>query len=155
MTRRASVAITVGLLLSLVSLGHAAAAPEDLANDIAAEIVSPFCPGVTLENCPSDRAVALRARIESWAEQGWDRDRILLALEDLYGESIRALPPKSGSGLGAWLAPLLALAGGAVLAAVLIRRWTRGRPDGDPIATVPAETKARLNEELDALRGRS
>jgi cytochrome c-type biogenesis protein CcmH len=153
--RRAALALASGVISCLVMTSAAYAAPEDVANSIAAEIMSPFCPGVTLENCPSDRAVALRARIESWAADGWDEERILTALEDQYGESIRALPSPSGSGLGAWLAPIGALAGGLVVAALLARRWTRARP-ARSVATVeiPPETRTRLNDELDALRGR-
>ena len=142
-------------LLVCVNAGAARASGEDLANTIAAEIMSPFCPGVTLENCPSDKAVELRARIQSWAEQGWGKDRIMAELEDLYGQSIRAIPPKSGTGLWAWLAPGLAVLAGLAAAAVLARRWTRrGRTDSRNAAPVPAETRARLAEELDALRGR-
>ena len=154
MTRVAASAVLVAITLSTFAAGPARASAEDLANTIAAEIMSPFCPGVTLENCPSDRAVELRARIQSWAEDGWDKERILAELEDLYGASIRALPPKSGSGLWAWLAPAIAVIAGAAAATVLTRKWTkRERDDGAPPAIAP-ETRARINEELDALRGR-
>jgi len=37
----------------------AAAAPEDVANDISNEIMSPFCDGVTLHDCPSQEALDL------------------------------------------------------------------------------------------------
>ena len=154
--KRAAGMILLALSLAGATVGPARAAPEDLANEIAAEIMSPFCRGVTLENCPSDRAVELRARIQSWAAQGWDKERILAELEDQFGRSIRAVPPKSGAGLWAWLAPGLAVLAGLAVAVVLTRRWTkRGRDDthagGPPVA---AGTRARLNDELDALRGR-
>jgi cytochrome c-type biogenesis protein CcmH/NrfF len=142
--------------MAVVPLSTARAAPEDLANEIAAKVMSPFCPGVTLENCPSDKAAALRARIQSWAENGWGEDRILAELVELYGDPIRAVPPASGSGLWAWLAPALALAGGAALAVALARRWTRAPDDPSSKAApvVPPETRARLEDELNALRGR-
>ena len=147
----------LGVALVCLVAGPAKASPEEVANDIAAKVMSPFCPGVTLENCPSDKAVALRDRIESWAERGWDEDRIMAELVDLYGDPIRATPPASGSGLWAWLAPALALGAGAILAGVLSRRWTRRAevtPEEDDGSRLSAETRARLNEELDALRGR-
>ena len=150
----ASVALAAVLVCSLA--GPAGASAEDLANEIAAKVMSPFCPGVTLENCPSDKAVALRARIESWAQDGWGEERILDELVELYGDPIRALPPARGSGLWAWLAPGIALLGGAALAITLARRWT-GRPGvtvDDEVVELPTETRARIKEELDALRGR-
>lgn len=156
MTRRLAIVALVSL--ALWSPQRAGAAPEDLANEIAAKIMSPFCPGVTLENCPSDKAVALRERIETWAAQGWGEERIMAELVDLYGDPIRATPPARGWGLWAWLAPGLAVGGGAAVAVALTRRWTRrgsGVPEDDYDALVPAETRARLDEELRALRGRS
>jgi cytochrome c-type biogenesis protein CcmH/NrfF len=141
--------------IALAPVNVAGAAPEDLANEIAAKVMSPFCPGVTLENCPSDKAVALRARIESWAENGWDEDRIMAELVDLYGDPIRAVPPASGSGLWAWLAPGVAVLGGAALVTWLARRWARRPPaSNDELPVVGAETRARIDKELDALRGR-
>jgi cytochrome c-type biogenesis protein CcmH len=154
--RRTSVAAVLGVVLVCAVAGPARASAEDLANEISAKIMSPFCPGVTLENCPSDRAVALRDRIEGWAEDGWGEQRIMAELVDLYGEPIRALPPAGGAGLWAWLAPGIALLAGAALAVSLARKWSaRPGPRAEEEAvTVSAETRARLNEELDALRGR-
>jgi cytochrome c-type biogenesis protein CcmH/NrfF len=153
--RRAGASLAAAAVLVCALIGPARASAEDLANEIAAKVMSPFCPGVTLENCPSDKAVALRARIESWAQDGWGEERIMDELVELYGDPIRALPPARGSGLWAWLAPGIALLGGAVLAIALARRWS-GRPratTSDDAAAVSAETRARLKEELDALRG--
>jgi cytochrome c-type biogenesis protein CcmH len=154
--KRAIAPMALAIAFACMSIVPASAAPDDLANEIAAKIMSPFCPGVTLENCPSDKAVALRERIEGWAQQGWDEGEIMARLVDLYGDPIRALPPASGTGLWAWIAPALALLAGAGIATVLARRWTK-RPATQPdreATVVPAETRARLNEELDALRGR-
>ena len=47
-------------LMTLVVLALAgpvsAQSPEDLANDISQKVMSPFCPGVTLHDCPSQSA---------------------------------------------------------------------------------------------------
>ncbi|HEY7874065.1 MAG TPA: cytochrome c-type biogenesis protein CcmH [Actinomycetota bacterium] len=154
MRRQGAITAAAVLFACAALAGTAHASPEDVANSIAAEIMSPFCPGVTLENCPSDRAVELRARIESWAADGWDEERILTELEGLYGQSIRALPRPSGSGLGAWAVPIVALVAGIGVAAYLARRWTRGRPEAVAVADIPPETRTRIDEELDALRAR-
>ena len=155
MRRAVACAFAVALVCA-VAAAPALAAPDDVANEIAGEVMSPFCPGVTLENCPSNAAVELRARITSWAEMGWSKERIMDRLVDEYGPTIRAIPPKSGSGLWAWLAPALALLLGGGLAALFARRWSgkthdAPAPDGD----LSAELKARVDSELRSLRGQT
>jgi cytochrome c-type biogenesis protein CcmH len=131
------------------------AAPEDVANAVAQEVMSPYCPGVTLHDCPSSSAQEMREEIAGWARAGMTKDEILGRLEDEFGPSIRAVPRGRG-GLFAWLLPAVALAAGAGAAAVLARRWTRRRVEAPPPApTVPPEAAARLNAELDRLRAES
>jgi cytochrome c-type biogenesis protein CcmH len=134
----------------------AAAAPEDVANAVAQEVMSPYCPGVTLHDCPSSSAQDMRAEIEAWAEGGMTKEQILDRLEAEFGPSIRAVPRAEGSGLLAWLLPGVAVVVGAALAVVLARRWAR-RPvvPAVPAVPVPAEAGARLNAELDRLRRES
>lgn len=134
----------------------AAASPEDVANSVALEVMSPYCPGVTLHDCPSSSAREMRSEIAAWAEDGMTKDAILARLEDEFGPSIRAVPSAGGSRLLAWLLPALALVAGAALAAVLARRWAKRPPA--PVAPgvpVPAEAGARLSAELDQLRRES
>ena len=155
--RRASVALTGIVLFIALGGGPASASPEDLATSIASEVMSPFCPGVTLENCPSDAAAALRTRIVSWAEDGQTRSQIMDRLVDEYGVTIRALPPAEGSGLWAWLAPGIAVLVGALVAGVLARRWSRRRrdaSDSEPVE-LPGDMRARLDDELRVLRSES
>ena len=148
-------ALFAGVLLVL-ALGapYARASADDIATSISNEVESPFCPGVTLENCPSDAAAALRAKIVERAEAGWSKGRIMGWLEDEYGVSIRAVPPTSGSGLGAWLAPGVAVLAGALLIAALMRRWTKRRrgPDTEERPALTGEMRARIDDELRALR---
>lgn len=152
--KRAAAMALAGLLLCNLVAGVALAASDDVANDVAGEVMSPFCPGVTLENCPSDAAVALRARIAAWAERGWSKQRIVDELVAEYGATIRAVPPASGSGLWAWIAPALALLAGAAAAGFIARRWSRHpRPSAPVGAAVSPEIRARLDDELRTLRG--
>ncbi len=153
--------LSVALFLMLAIAAPAIAAPEDMANDIAAEIMSPYCPGVTLHDCPSAEADQLRARIIGWAEAGWSKSRIMAQLESEFGSTIRATPARERGGLTAWALPLLAVLLGSLLAAVLARRWTRAR-DGErqlgATATardglaMSAEDRRRLDAELGVLR---
>jgi len=149
----------VGIAAVFISLAvavPAAAAPQDVANDISQNIMSPFCPGVTLHDCPSDSAVALRDRITEWAEDGLTRAQIMDRLILEYGDTIRAEPPRSGSGLVAWLLPVLAALGAAGITWKLLRRWAHGPEtpggSGPDVHVTPADRR-RLDAELDKLRG--
>jgi cytochrome c-type biogenesis protein CcmH/NrfF len=130
------------------------AAPEDVANSISREVMSPFCPGVTLHDCPSDTSLALRSRIEAWAVDGWSRERIMNELEEQYGPSIRAVPGVGGSGLGAWLVPGLAVGLGGTLLYLLLQRWTHRHPA--PAVSVGSGAtfteRDRIESELQRLR---
>ena len=141
---------TVAMFLVALLAAPALAAPEDVANDVASTIMSPFCKGVTLHDCPSAAAADLRERIEAWADQGWSKDRIIDELESEYGSRIRATPETSGWGLIAWLLPLAILGLGLVTAWVLARRWiTRPRPES---AAITSHDHHRIEGELAALR---
>ena len=115
--------------------------------------MSPFCPGVTLHDCPSDAAIDLRARIERWARAGLSDDAIVARLSAQYGPAIAAAPSRSGPGWVAWLLPVAALVGGAAAAAAMLRRWSRARSDaggrGGPLGP---EDRARLDAELAELK---
>jgi cytochrome c-type biogenesis protein CcmH/NrfF len=119
---KASAAAAVVVLLLLAS--PAAANPADVANDIAAKVMSPFCAGVTLHDCPSAQAQALRDRIERWARQGQSEDQILARLEADYGVGIRSMPPAGDGGWLAWAFPGAGLLVGLVLGWMLLKRWT-------------------------------
>ncbi|MGH2776832.1 MAG: cytochrome c-type biogenesis protein [Actinomycetota bacterium] len=134
--------------------------PEDIANDISNKVNSPFCPGVTLHDCPSPSALDMRDRIEGYARQGMDESAIMERLEAEYGQSIRAEPSSEGAGILVWILPSVAVFAGGVLAWMLVRRWTSRRPQRiveSPQATVElsASERQRLDAELGRLRRES
>ena len=148
----------VALLATALVLGVSAPAladPQDIANDISREMVSPFCPGITLHDCPSDSSHDLRRRITAWAEDGMSKDQIWQRLEDEYGSDIRAIPSTSGSGLWAWVMPIGAGVAGLALLVFLTTRWSRKPKDqaSDEGGIEPTpEQRRRLDVELAALR---
>jgi cytochrome c-type biogenesis protein CcmH/NrfF len=141
---RAAAAAVVALLL-LAS--PAAAAPEDVANDIASKVMSPFCPGVTLHDCPSAAAQALRDRIERWARQGLSEDQILDSLEADYGVAVRSTPPAGDGGWLAWALPGAALLVGLVLGWLLLRRWTNAATRGREEESMERARKGPVGRE--------
>lgn len=132
-----------------------AATPEDVANDISTQVMSPFCAGVTLHDCPSQEAVDLREEIEDWVHAGMTRAQILERLEQDFGAGVRAAPPVGGSGLGAWVVPAMGAIAGATLAAGLVRRWAQrsGRhEDYDLEKHLSSGDRRRLERELSAFK---
>ena len=138
----------VGFLVLIAA--PAAAAPEDVANDVADEVMSPYCDGVTLHDCPSAAASELRVEIEEWARRGWSKARIVAELEDRFGERIHATPQNS-EGTAAWLLPLMAVLAGTALVGVLVARWVgSSRPENDD--PIEPAYHAAVERELAALR---
>jgi len=145
--------LLVGVTLLLTAAPAVAAAPEDLANRIAGEVMSPYCPGVSLHDCPSAAALDLRADIESWARQGMTHDEIIARLQAEFGPTIVGVPPRSGGGLLVWLLPGAVLAAGLVGAFLLSRRWTPGDGGSPPVGR-RSDDQQRLEAELLGVRER-
>ena len=138
----------------LALAGPALADPQDVASDISREMVSPYCPGVTLHDCPSDSSHELRRQIAGWAESGMTEDEIWQRLEAEFGSDIRATPSTSGSGLWAWLLPIAAGLAGVALLVLLATKWSRkGAAESAAVdPDVTPEQRRRLDVELAALR---
>lgn len=140
---RAVVAVAIVLVLA----SPAGAAPEDVANRLSNEIMSPFCPGVTLHDCPSPEADDLRAQIRDWSQQGWSEDQIMAELMAEYGPGISAVPPDDVGGLAPWLLPVLVAAGGLAFTGMLARRWTKAREQDRARHELEERRSARITPE--------
>ena len=91
-------------------------------NRMIAEIMSPYCHGLTLDDCPTQGATELRNEIRAWLMQGRSEDAILDELVLRFGPSILGAPRMSGMGLVAWLVPPLAMFLGTIGVVVYLRR---------------------------------
>jgi cytochrome c-type biogenesis protein CcmH/NrfF len=139
------------LLLILMTSGTAhAQSPEDVAARVSEEVMSPFCDGVTLHDCPSGAADALRRRIVSMARSGMTEEQIVSALKTEYGNRIEPSPDNPLS----WTVPATAALAGIALIIVLARRWTSRDATGD-LPPISEGDRARLEAELGAHRGQS
>jgi len=139
---------------------------EDTFQRLQISIMSPYCQGLTLADCPTSGAVAMRERIHAWLEEGRSAEWIVDELAGEYGEWIRSAPRFAGFGLLAWLAPGAALILGAVWVGGYMRRNTKPQADesGDAVEAQAAaqpqasaedearrrEIEKRVEEELDA-----
>jgi cytochrome c-type biogenesis protein CcmH/NrfF len=140
--------VCAAIVIALLCATPALADPDDIAARISNEVMSPFCDGVTLHDCPSDEADELRREIAAWAEQGMSEDAIFERLEREYGV-VRGSPDSPA----AWLLPAVAALGGIAVVVGLARRWTR-KPADEALPVSPDE-RARIDAELGAYRGGS
>ncbi|HVF54269.1 MAG TPA: cytochrome c-type biogenesis protein CcmH [Actinomycetota bacterium] len=134
-----------GVVLGTAPVDAASTDPQDVATRVAQEIMSPFCPGLTLHDCPSDAAADLRDRIVEMASAGASESEIIAELEREYGPGIRAVPESTSFGLLAWMVPLIFVIAGIGVVLFAARRLSRSRiPEGEePISPAEREQVAR------------
>ncbi len=126
---------------------------------ITHSVMSPFCPGLLLADCPSEYARELRVEIEARVTKGESADAIEGDLVRRFGEQIRTEPGFYGIGVLAWLGPPVA----AVIGLLVIVRTARAAMAAAAAATTAAQTpdgqalrlgdamEHRLQDELDEL----
>jgi len=161
---RLAIALAVAALLA----GPLAAAADEGAGEsgygyaLAHELMSPYCPGRTLAACPSEQAAELRQWILLQEAAGATREEVVATLEARFGEVIRSSPEAEGWGLAAWLLPGAAVAAGALMVWLVLRRMVRpaaspaarGRvpdsPGSSAASRVPPPDEAELERLVDA-----
>lgn len=117
------------------------------ADAVAARTMSPFCPGLTLDECPSSQAALLRARIRERVRDGNTNAQIDHWLVSNYGPSVLGRPASRAS----WLVPLVALSAGAALLTLGITRWRRSTVKATAALQEPAgsaELHAQFEQEF-------
>ena len=138
MTRALAIAVLLGGLLA----GATFAAPPNAA-DLEAELVCPVCE-TTLDQSNAPVAERMKTFIRVRIAAGDSEQEIKDALVAEFGPGVLAEPPGGGFGLLAWLLPLVAVIGGAIAVALLVRAWSRRSPPAEPEAE-------RLDPELERL----
>jgi cytochrome c-type biogenesis protein CcmH len=141
------------VVLLVLSLHSAAIAQKW--QDVAADLMSPACPGRTLLNCTSGQAEQWRELIRQKLAQGETKEQIIQYFVGIRGEEILAAPPKHGFALTAWLFPILVILNGAGLVVVLTYRWARKRSTEDESnAATISDTASQQTASLDPYRAR-
>jgi cytochrome c-type biogenesis protein CcmH/NrfF len=121
--RLATMLSAVGVLL-LAGASWADAEPEGWAYELASQLMSPYCPGRTLSECPSPQAATLRMWIIVQESAGRPKDEVLEELYARFGDQLRGAPRAEGFGIAAYAIPVLAFLGGGILVWVFLRRHT-------------------------------
>ena len=144
----------VGSALVLLLLGVAWALPAPGADEksgwgyqLSKEVMSPYCPGRALSDCPSPQAGELRQWIVEQENAGVSRSEVEQELFRVFGDQLLQAPRAEGMGLMAYLIPALAFAAGGALVVFFLRRQRSSIGGGEP---APAPT-APLDPDLEQL----
>ncbi len=140
--------LCVVALLTTQALGSSQATQVDdsvnrAARHIFETVLSPYCPGRTISNCPSPQADELRGTITTQLEAGKTPEAVEEELYAVFGDELRTIPRARGIGLLAWLVPAI----GFIAGAWAIVAWTR-RTRSDSSNSV-ASRGQELDEESD------
>ncbi len=114
------------------------------------QVMSPFCPGRALSDCPSSKAHDLKFEMRQKLESGTPPEVILAEVFAKYGDQYRAVPGFSGFALLAWLAPLAFLVGGLLLALRLAsaRRASAPSSHSETNPQISESVQREIDEEL-------
>jgi len=149
--RHLSRSLVLVLLIALIATIPSVAqsrTPEEIgaldkqAFSLYQQVMSPFCPGRALSDCPSSKAHDLKAEIRAKLEAGVEPSRILEDIFARFGEQYRAVPGYSGFALLAWIGPIVFLVIGLLFA---LRFANAGRAAS---AAVDSGTRHEIAENL-------
>ena len=114
------------------------------AHALARDLMSPYCPGRTLADCPSPDAAALRAEIRGLLRAGLDETGVRARLEERFGDAVIGVP----RGVLGWTLPGLVLLAGAGVLVFVLRRISGGEGGSDPGPSDDPELDEELEREL-------
>ena len=112
------------------------------ANELARDLMSPFCPGRTLADCGSPDAAVVREEIRKALGAGESPESVRARIETRFGDRVVGVPRERTG----WLLPIAALVAGAGVLALVIRRALQPPAASAPI---PPEVARELTRELD------
>ena len=123
----ASLAAGVALLVVAIRGPEPPRTLDERIEAVASTLRCPLCQNLSVADSPSQLAAEMRRQIGRDLQAGRSPEEIRVAFANAYGEWILQAPPKRGINLFAWLAPVLLLLGGALVALVAVRGWKAAR----------------------------
>lgn len=147
--RSAFFAVVIGLALASVAATPVYSQPSGDELDrrsvqVYQQVLSPFCPGRSLNDCPSSKAHELKLEMRQQLEQGVPPEVVVEDVVRRFGEQYRAVPQYAGFGKLVWLVPLGFLVGGALWAFSL----ARGSRTGGSDVKISDDLKKEIEAEL-------
>ncbi|MCP3984013.1 MAG: hypothetical protein GY723_06470 [bacterium] len=132
--------------LAVLLLAAPTSAEEGWGYELAGDLMSPYCPGRALSECPSPKAGQLREWILDQEEAGRSRTEVEDQLYGRFGEQLRQAPKAEGVGLVAYAIPLVVFALGGLLVTLFLRR-----ANSPALATAPQNFGPVHDEELERI----
>ncbi|MEN9846082.1 MAG: hypothetical protein RIS36_1229 [Pseudomonadota bacterium] len=157
------IAICVTLLIAVAPVHASPEAPKGSvaerealdrkATNLYQQVFSPFCPGRSLNDCPSSKAAELKDQMRAELEAGKAPEVILNEVIQKFGEQYRAVPQFSGVGMFVWLVPIGFVALGLVVAVgvSVSRKRSSPTPATSPTPALSADEERKIQEELSKL----
>jgi cytochrome c-type biogenesis protein CcmH/NrfF len=126
--------------------------PTGWAYELSHQLMSPFCPGRTLPDCPSPQAAELQRWIREQERIGRPRSDVEAELYTQFGDMILQSPRAGGFGLAAYVIPVVLFLSGGLLLVYFLRRQIRksavASPASGGLRPVDPELERRLEAEL-------
>ena len=127
------------------------AALDARTDDIGALLRCPVCQGLSITDSPSTMARNMKAEVREKLAAGYDQEQILAHFERSYGEFVRLEPPMRGVNWLVWFGPLAALAAGAAVIAVKLKRSARDTAErSSPTSSAGASPDVPARDALPA-----
>ena len=92
---------------------------------VAAQLRCPVCQGLSIQDSPSELSQQMRSLVKDQLKAGKSPDEVKAYFVSKYGEWILLEPKPRGFNLLVYALPVLLVAGGIGLIAVMVKRWTR------------------------------
>lgn len=99
---------------------------------LAAQLRCPVCQGLSIQDSPSELAQEMKNVIRDQLRSGKSPQQVRQYFVDKYGEWILLEPEPRGANLLVYLAPILAVGGGALVVWRYVRRWSAPADGTDP-----------------------
>ena len=147
-----------GFFLRAVIFSCSVAAAEDgpvadpVSSKVFSEILSPFCPGRSLNDCPSQKAHELKDSIRQQLKEGKSPDAVVENVVAEYGEQYRASPKLSGFGWVAWCLPFIFVGLGIFAIIAKVRGISKSEALPSQPLKLSEEDKIRIERELASLK---
>jgi len=126
---------------------------EQAVYDVATQLRCVVCQNLSVADSPSEMAAQMRALVKERLAAGESREQVVRYFVEKYGDWILLSPPRRGFSLLVWVFPIVAVAVGLAIVALVVRRWTRrARTGAAPAAEPPLDPamSERIRREIEA-----
>jgi cytochrome c-type biogenesis protein CcmH/NrfF len=124
-------AVALAALVLAAPAAAGCAHPKTSLSFLEGQVMCPTC-HTTLDQSDAPAAQRIEHRIQVLIDRCYSADQIKADLVQNFGAGILAAPPHKGFDLLAWWLPLGGILLGALLLALGVWRWSRGRSGEEP-----------------------